>query len=82
MVDSNGQNSIVLSAGANGKVSSADVEHASFLDFKLLLLQLEITPTVFSKTPKRMVHRNLNPAPAKKSQIIFHVDLSFPTKQN
>src|SRR5215475_1555207 len=27
VVDSNGQNSIVLSPGANGKVSSADVEH-------------------------------------------------------
>src|SRR5262245_48468563 len=42
IVDSNGQNSIVLSAGANGKVTSSDVEHASFSDFSLLLLQLEI----------------------------------------
>src|SRR5215207_1868139 len=40
IVDSNGQNSIVLSAGANGKVSAADL--ASFTDHKLLLLQLEI----------------------------------------
>src|SRR6187401_3461812 len=31
IVDANGQNTIVLSAGANGKVSSADVKSASFL---------------------------------------------------
>ena len=50
IVDSNGQNSIVLSEGANGKVSSVDVgSTASFSDHKLLLLQLEIPiPTVFS----------------------------------
>src|SRR6266508_4696910 len=41
VVDSNGQNSIVLSAGSNGKVSDADVRTASFPDFNLLLLQLE-----------------------------------------
>src|SRR3990172_4452148 len=40
LVDSNGQNSIVLSAGANGKVSAADIDHASFPRFDLLLLQL------------------------------------------
>ena len=42
IVDANGQNSIVLSAGANGKVSPADMESASFAGFELLLLQLEI----------------------------------------
>src|SRR5512133_4373972 len=31
VVDANGQNSIVLSAGANGKVSPADVDNASAL---------------------------------------------------
>src|SRR5215510_9600840 len=40
VVDSHGQNSIVLSAGANGKVSSADVKDATFSEFKLILLQL------------------------------------------
>ena len=62
IVDADGQNSIVLSAGANGNVSSLDVASsplstASFSDpstrsgrrFDLLLLQLEIpTPTVLS----------------------------------
>src|SRR5512134_3046745 len=42
VVDANVQNSIVLSACANGKVSSADVGSGSFVDHKLLLLQLEI----------------------------------------
>lgn len=47
VVDAHGQNSIVLSPGANGKVSPADVDPASFLTSNLLLLQLEIpTPTV------------------------------------
>lgn len=60
VVDAKGQNSIVLSPGANGQVSSSDVASsplsaASFSDpstrsgrrFSLLLLQLEIpTPTV------------------------------------
>jgi len=70
VVDSNGQNSIVLSAGANGKVSSVDVKNASFSDHKLILLQLEIpTPTVTSAAQR--AHENglrviLNPAPAKQ----------------
>src|SRR6266498_4578040 len=42
VVDSNGQNSIVLSPGGNGKVSPADVNNVTFSDHKLLLLQLEI----------------------------------------
>src|SRR5688500_11427438 len=42
VVDSNGQNSIVLSPGGNGKVSPADLADVSFADHKLLLLQLEI----------------------------------------
>ena len=33
VVDSNGQNSIVLSAGANGKVTPVDMNAAAFSDF-------------------------------------------------
>jgi ribokinase len=69
IVDGNGQNSIVLSAGANGKVSAADVEHASFLDFSLLLLQLEIPiPTVLraaGRARENGLRVILNPAPAQ-----------------
>src|SRR5215211_2006379 len=42
IVDANGQNSIVLSPGGNGRVSPADVNQVSFSGYKLLLLQLEI----------------------------------------
>jgi ribokinase len=70
VVDANGQNSIVLSAGANGNVSSSDVEFASFSNFNLLLLQLEIPlPTVLSaakKAKENDLRVILNPAPAKE----------------
>src|SRR5258706_8529309 len=86
VVDSNGQNSIVLSAGANSKVSTADVEHASFLHHKLLLLQLEIPiPTVLSAAQR--AHENglrviLNPAPAKEipDELIALTDFIIPNE--
>lgn len=86
IVDVNGQNSIVLSAGANGKVSSLDVEHASFSDFNLLLLQLEIpTPTVLSAAKlakENGVRAILNPAPAKNipDELISLVDFIIPNE--
>ncbi len=86
IVDSNGQNSIVLSAGANGKVSPSDVNHASFLTFKLLLLQLEIPiPTVYSAA--KLAKENgiqilLNPAPAKElpNELIALADFIIPNE--
>ena len=86
VVDSNGQNSIVLSAGANGKVSSVDVKNASFSDHKLILLQLEIpTPTVTSAAQR--AHENglrviLNPAPAKQlsDELISLADFIIPNE--
>jgi len=86
IVDSNGQNSIVLSAGANGKVSLLDVEHASFSTFDLLLLQLEIpTPTVLSATQLAKQHGVrviLNPAPAKPlpDELISLADFIIPNE--
>jgi len=86
VVDANGQNSIVLSAGANGKVTDADVNSASFSDFSLLLLQLEIpTPTVLSAA--RRAHESglrviLNPAPAHKlsNELISLADYLIPNE--
>lgn len=86
VVDANGQNSIVLSAGANGKVSSADVEHASFSTFSLLLLQLEIpTPTVLRAA--QLARQNgvrvlLNPAPAQPlpDELIALADFLIPNE--
>ena len=86
IVDANGQNSIILSAGANGKVSSLDVEHASFSDYSLLLLQLEIpTLTVLSaaKLAKQSgVRVILNPAPAKElpDELISLADFIIPNE--
>src|SRR5918993_1631614 len=84
IVDSNGQNSIVLSAGANGKVTSADI--ASVLDHKLLLLQLEIPlETVLSAAQR--AHENglrviLNPAPAQQipAALIALADFIIPNE--
>ena len=73
VVDSNGQNSIVISPGANGKVSLGDVDRASFLHHNLLLLQLEIpTPTVLraaQRAKENHVRVILNPAPARPAQL-------------
>ena len=69
VVDSNGQNSIVLSPGANGKVSPADVKTVSFSGYKLLLLQHEIPlETVFAAAQRAKesgLRVLLNPAPAR-----------------
>lgn len=86
VVDANGQNSIVLSAGANGKVNEADVNNAAFLDFKLLLLQLEI-PTSTVLCAARRAHESglrviLNPAPAKElpNELISLADFIVPNE--
>jgi ribokinase len=86
VVDSNGQNSIVLSPGANGKVSSADVNHAPFPAGGLLLLQLEIPiPTVLAAA-QRAKENNLrvilNPAPAKAlpEELIALADFMIPNE--
>ena len=86
VVDSDGQNSIVLSAGANGKVNEEDVKITSFSDYKLLLLQLEIpTSTVLSATQR--AHENrlrviLNPAPARElpNELISLADFLIPNE--
>ena len=86
VVDANGQNSIVLSAGANGKVSPADVDSASSLTPSLILLQLEIpTPTVLHAA--RVTRQNgirviLNPAPAQSlpDELISLVDFIIPNE--
>ncbi|MBK7450264.1 MAG: ribokinase [Anaerolineales bacterium] len=86
VVDSNGQNSIVLSPGANGNVSPADVDSASFSNSKLLLLQLEIpTPTVLHAAQQARANGLtviLNPAPAKSlpRELISVVDILIPNE--
>ncbi|MCC7119872.1 MAG: ribokinase [Anaerolineales bacterium] len=86
VVDAEGQNSIVLSAGANEKVTPADVEAANGLNPSLLLLQLEIPiPTVlhaarFAKRKQACVI--LNPAPAQPlpDELISLADFIVPNE--
>jgi len=86
VVDTNGQNSIVLSAGANGKVSPADVDNALSLRPSLILLQLEIPiPTVLhaAKYAKQNgIRVILNPAPAKSlpDELISLIDFIIPNE--
>ena len=94
VVDSHGQNSIVLSPGANAKVKPADVEPASFSDpstgsgqrVKLLLLQLEI-PTETVLHAARLAKESglgvlLNPAPARElpDELLSNADYLLPNE--
>ena len=85
IVDSNGQNSIVLSAGANGKVSPQDID-ALDVDTKILLLQLEIPlETVIHAAEwgkRRGTTVILNPAPARElpDELIVNADFILPNE--
>jgi ribokinase len=85
-VDSSGQNNIILSAGANGKVSPADIESASFLNHSLLLLQLEIPTLTVLRAAQRAKENDvrviLNPAPAKEIpyELIALADFIIPNE--
>lgn len=86
IVDANGQNSIVLSPGGNGRVSLADVMNVSFSEHKLLLLQLEIPiETVLSAAQHAKdsgVRVLLNPAPARSlpDELISLPDFILPNE--
>jgi ribokinase len=86
VVDSSGQNSIVLSPGANGKVTPADVDAISFRDADMLLLQLEIplktvihAASVARQNGLRVI---LNPAPARQlpDSLLADVDILVPNE--
>jgi ribokinase len=85
VVDSNGQNSIVLSAGANGKVSALDID-ALNLEAKVLLLQLEIPLETVIHTAKWGKQKGmiviLNPAPARElpDELIANADYIIPNE--
>jgi ribokinase len=86
IVDSSGQNSIVLSPGANGKVTQADVEAIPFQDADILLLQLEI-PLETVIYAASLARRNglrviLNPAPAclLPDSLLADVDFLVPNE--
>ena len=84
VVDENGQNSIVLSPGANGKVDSHDVDSAP--DAKILLLQFEIPMDSVLYAAKRYKAKGttviLNPAPARHipDELLAAVDILVPNE--
>ena len=86
VVDMNGQNSIVLSPGGNGKVGSEDVTAAPFSDHKLLLLQLEIPIEAVLSATRRAKESGLrvllNPAPARSlpDELISLPDFIVPNE--
>jgi ribokinase len=86
VVDASGQNNIILSAGGNGRVSQSDVTDASFSDYKLLLLQLEIPiETVLAaaqKAKEKGLRILLNPAPAHPlpAELISLSDFILPNE--
>ena len=85
VVDANGQNSIVLSAGANGKVSSKDID-ALKLEAKILLLQLEIPLETVIHAAKWGKRKGmiviLNPAPARElpDELVASADYILPNE--
>ncbi len=86
VVDTNGQNSIVLSPGGNGKVSPTDLDSISFADYKLLLLQLEIPIETVASAARRAQESGLqvllNPAPARPlpEELISLPDFLLPNE--
>jgi len=84
VVDTNGQNSIVLSPGANGKVALEDVDSAP--GAKALLLQFEIPMETVLHAAKRYKSQGatviLNPAPARPipDGLLNHVDILVPNE--
>ncbi|MGE5248980.1 MAG: ribokinase [Bacteroidota bacterium] len=86
VVDEKGQNSIVVSPGANGKVVPEDVEIASLIDLKMVLFQLEIPlETVMRGSQLARQHGAkmlLNPAPARPlpDELLANVDYLLPNE--
>jgi len=85
VVDSNGQNSIILSAGANGQVSTKDIDEIK-TNAKILLLQLEIQLETVLHAAKWGKRNNmtviLNPAPARElpDELISLADFIIPNE--
>jgi ribokinase len=85
VVDASGQNSIVLSAGANGKVTPKDID-ALKIEAKILLLQLEIPLETVIHAAKWGKQKGmaviLNPAPARElpDELIAYVDYILPNE--
>jgi len=87
-VDDAGQNSIVVSSGANWQVNSADVDaaEAAIAGADMLLLQLETRPEVVARAVELAVRHGvpvvLNPAPARSlsPELLAQVTYLIPNE--
>jgi ribokinase len=86
VVDAGGQNSIVLSPGANARVTPADVDAFPLREVDTLLLQFEI-PLETVIYAASLARRNglrviLNPAPARRfpDSLLTDVDILVPNE--
>lgn len=86
LVDSNGENSIVLSPGANGRIRPGDIEPDALSGAKLLLLQFEIpmdTVVHAARLAKdKKVKVIVNPAPAHEvpDELLNYADYLLPNE--
>ncbi len=88
VVDARGENSIVLSSGANGRVVPADVDAAApqLAAAKILLLQFEIPPETVrhaaALAKRKGLQVILNPAPARAvtPELFALVDILVPNE--
>ena len=88
VVDEEGQNSIVVSSGANGRISPEDVSRAETVigSSDLTLLQLEIPLPAVIKAAKAARNRGikviLNPAPAQQlpAELLSLTDILIPNE--
>jgi ribokinase len=88
IVDDTGENSIVVSAGANGRVSRQDVDRVEGLlrQAQILLLQFEVpletVDYAIEMAARHQVKIILNPAPARpaSSELIAKVDYLVPNE--
>ncbi len=82
-VDAAGENSIVVSSGANAHVSAADVEATAQLvaEADVVLTQLETSPAVAAAVAREATGLAiLNPAPARSGVALDGYDLVVPNR--
>lgn len=86
VVDAQGQNSIVVSPGANAKVVPEDVEITALIDLEAVLFQLEIPLETVSRgcelARKHGAMVLLNPAPARPlpDEMMTNIDCLLPNE--
>lgn len=86
MVNEDGNNSIVVIPGANGKMTKAMMTQALFEGVDYLLVQLEVPITVVEAALKMAKEKNvttiLNPAPMvlESGRILKYVDMIIPNE--